>query len=185
MKINSFFLALVAIALLTLAAIEGWRTLSPHMQILEPAAISDNTLSGSRQWSVLNDPSAPLTLMDAVVNIAGQSWFVGFSVKARESIAAYQLRLLMLDTFGRPLDSRDYVHTTSIQQNEHLSTDDLLPIPQDLLQEFDARFYSSVAFMIAARTEDGKLWRCNATALMRKLQDMHLHLPASTEGCIE
>lgn len=178
MRFTFLCLFFIAIALLTLAGIEGWRLFSPHLQpSAQQRAISPTTLSGSRQWIILNDDTAPLTLSDAVVNVSRGSWFFGFSATTQESIIAYEMRWLMFDVLGEYLDGRDYVQLVSIAPGESLTGDGLMPIPAERLQEFNQRFYSSVAFVTTVRAGDGQLWRCDAAALTGKLEEIGFRLP--------
>jgi hypothetical protein len=159
-------------------------------------AVTGTTLR--RSFVILNDPNCPLeitsfglrtedpgrTMEDATS--ARLAYVLHWHLRSRASITAWEVQNLVFDTLNR--------FVTGIVDTNEARTGDTKQLGAGEDYETDregwwkspqtdqlGRWLTSVVFVTAIRTEDGKVWSSNKQSLVAKMKQLSFELPADRQ----
>ena len=139
----------------------------------------------TREYFVLRDALAPAFVSsNEGVNVSYDSTTRGastgyqyrgtFAVQAKENIVAYEIRIHLLDVFGK------HVRTLSTSTLAEVADSNYTEATWRIFQEAEAReAYTSIAYLAQARTANGGVYEVNRSALLEQIQKISSRVTAS------
>jgi hypothetical protein len=177
MKLNFAALILFSLLLNTIASAQGIQVTNLDGGSVVTELSSDNkvnpTSSLHRTWFAMNDPSCPIQISGAGIQIKYefdhyQASATGTYTTAKE-IRAYEMRYILFDTFGNYITTLSDIEVGDVSSgstNSFRGRWDAEGFVSDLL--------TVVTFVAQVRTDDGSVWQYDSKGIGSELEKIKL-----------
>jgi hypothetical protein len=138
-----------------------------------------------RRWFVLNDPTAPLSMIGTGVTtkytsgrVSGDySYEPTGSVTSKVPVTAFEVRFLLFDIWGKHMKTLSSTDVTDLQPGTpfNLETSGSWRTWESDVSELQ----TVVAFVAHVRLADGTVWAYDSASLVREIQEIKLKLTES------
>lgn len=136
-----------------------------------------------RAWYWINDPDCPIEISQAGLNTTYKERSYRYTeegiLNVREPVAAFELRYVLYDIFGRHITTISATKVNDVAAGEHSITGGG---SANTWSESDIqRFLTSVVYVAAVRRADGSVWKQNYEALALKVASIEPSFEKPTE----
>ena len=103
----------------------------------------------NREWIAVHDQTMPVEFVGTPgITVSARGYFTEFTIEARESLTAIQVRFLIFDIWGNLIRALVQTEITDIQGRKDFSAG-WYPFPEEEIPEY----YASLAFISKVRTQ--------------------------------
>jgi len=127
-----------------------------------------------RAWIVINDPGCPIQISGTGIQTryeAGNFNFVAAgSFNPSADTAAFEIRYVLYDLFGNHMITLSDTEVADWKSGKTTALNGLWPASHDDVMGL----LTVVTFVGRARSQDGKIWRCDPDAIKQRLAEINL-----------